>query len=1381
MEGGGNGNAGSGMHMVVQGLMEVVAKLENGSNERLQQVLGVLGGRETNGMGSRQKVEIPEFNGSMKENVVDWIFICEQCFRIAGTTNDYVKVATAGSRCRGVALSWYRGLAMRLPDMDWETLKTWLVRRFEPINKSQKLRCQLDALVQGKSIEEYVDKFSEISNRLTDMSEEDRLHFFVRGLNQKTRSEVGYKNPENVEQAINFACEYERHFARAESVPRGDPMEVNRIGGAPFRKNTQQPKSQAKRRIHCFVCGKAGHMARECADRKQVSLAEEDDDKLINTRLIIYSGAINGKTCEFMMDTGAEISVISKAAAQRLGLKIIPSRTAIAMMDGSSSTVAGETETVSVDVSGRVVQLKFIVGKLRGHEALLGVNWFAKARAMIDPANRCLFFKAERRSAGHKNRGAEKPVMAAKQYQDSKELEVRDKNTVLDIEQSLELSEREQLLKLMERYADIFASNLRNKCANVKPIAITVNDPRPIWRHPYKHSLAERKTIQKEVEEMLQAGVIRESRSPWGSAIIGVPKKDGTIRMCVDYRQLNERTTSDLFPMPLITDVLDRLQGKTIFSTLDLKSGYWQIPITEESMQITAFTTLDGHYEFTRLPFGIKNAPAEFSRIMQQVLGGLPFVEIYLDDITIHSRNFSEHLEHLEAVFTRLFEANLFLNKKKCHFAKREIEVLGHLVCEGRVKMDKSKIAAVENMPSPTNVKELQQFLGLSGYYRKFIKGYANITSPLTALLRKETVWEWTPEREESIKMLKGALTSYPVLRMPDLAKKFYLYTDASGTAIGCVLGQKDEDGSEYACYYSSRLLHGAELNYGITEKECLAVVWAVKQFRHYLHGTKFTVITDHSALVWLMNIKDPNGRLARWSIYLQAFDMEIVHKKGSEHTNADCLSRPQAVVTAVKCTLSRDIWSDDVLLHYVKFGATKDTWSAKNCTRVQKVGKDYEWKDGTLYHWIHGRRVIVPEPDKRFELLEYAHSLGHFQAKSTCERLAEKYYWHTMRQDASQYVEQCTTCLRNDKKPAMENSAQSLPVGALFDRIGIDLVFGLPTTEDGYKGILVITEYLSKYPYAVPIRTKSAKEVAGCLWKYISLFGPPCEMLSDQGTEFLNETVEQLCKGFGIDRRVTSAYNPRTNGLTERFNATLIQSLRKQAEEEPLKWDKWLPLVLLAYRSRVHSSTGFTPFELMFGRNMQWFNEPTKVFGAGEDQLIDRARELKRLVEDTRTLAQEKIKADQEATVARRDTKNSAKIESLPIGSYVYKEVPGMLGKLQARYVGPYRVVGRTKLGNYLLMSKKGTELKEATPISKLKKCTISSEDSYEVEKILQHRKVGNGFQYFVKWAGYSNAECSWIKEEDFVSPDFVRNYWRQRLSDVDVEAVEAGGPVNY
>ena len=511
-----------------------------------------------------------------------------------------------------------------------------------------------------------------------------------------------------------------------------------------------------------------------------------------------------------------------------------------------------------------------------------------------------------------------------------------------------------------------------------------------------------------------------------------------------------------------------------------------------------------------------------------------------LTDITVHSKDLSSHLEHLETVFKRLDEANLFLNKKKCQFAKKEVRLLGHIVCEGKIKMDTAKIAAVENMPSPSNVVELQRFLGLTGYYRKFIQGYAKIIGALTSLLKKDTVWEWTPDMESSVQALKKALTSYPVLRMPDLSRKFYVYTDASDKAIGCILGQKDDEGREYACLYSSRVLHGAELNYGITEKECLAVVWGVKQYRHYLHGTKFTVITDHSALVWLMQIKDPNGRLARWAIYLQAFDMEIVHKKGSEHSNADCLSRPQASVFSISKALIKDVWYDDELLYYLKYKKQKQQWSAKNRTRILKAAELLEWANDAIFCHKNEHRLSIPRPEERLALIEYAHALGHFQTESTVDRLKERYYWHTMKEDVERFIRQCTVCLRNDKKGGMENEAKCLTVGSLFDRIGIDLVFGMPTTADGYRGILVITEYLSKYPYAVPIKSKTAQEVAACLWTYISMFGPPGEILSDQGTEFLNQVVDKLCRGFGIDRRVTSAYNPRTNGLTERFNGTV-------------------------------------------------------------------------------------------------------------------------------------------------------------------------------------------------------------------------------------------------
>ena len=326
------------------------------------------------------------------------------------------------------------------------------------------------------------------------------------------------------------------------------------------------------------------------------------------------------------------------------------------------------------------------------------------------------------------------------------------------------------------------------------------------------------------------------------------------------------------------------------------------------------------------MPFCLKNAPADFSRLMHIILGELSFVDIYLDDITIHSSTFSEHLKHIELVMKKLNEVNLKINLEKCTWCTSEVKILGHLVSHNQFKMDPKKINAISEWNAPKNVKQTQQFLGLANYYRRFVKDFSKIAAPMFNLLKKDTPFVFNKECEEAFEKLKLALTSSPILRPPDFNREFFLYTDASGYALGAVLGQKDDDGNEYVVAYASRMMKGAEVHYGITEKECLGVIFAVKNFRVYLYGKKFTIVTDHSALAWLMKINDPSGRLARWSIYLQAYEFEIVHRAGKIHSNVDVLSRPVLInnIVMVKEDVSNEkaleIYEDEPLLH-VKYG----------------------------------------------------------------------------------------------------------------------------------------------------------------------------------------------------------------------------------------------------------------------------------------------------------------------------------------------------------------------------------------------------------------------------------------------------------------------------
>ena len=395
---------------------------------------------------------------------------------------------------------------------------------------------------------------------------------------------------------------------------------------------------------------------------------------------------------------------------------------------------------------------------------------------------------------------------------------------------------------------------------------------------------------------MLDRGVIVPSSSPWASPIVLVRKPDGSPRLCVDYRRLNFVTEKDVFPLPRIADLLDRLGEAGVYSTLDLASGYWQIAMEKKSQPKTAFATYDGLYEFTKMPFGLTNAPATFQRVMQLVVAGLDgFCSVYLDDIVVFSRDINEHLEHLGQIFERLRQAGFKLRPKKCFFGKKEVRYLGHVISASGIATDGGKTRAVKEFPVPKNVKDLRSFLGLASYYRRFMQNFSRIAEPLYTLLRKGVEFEWNEERQKALDALKERLTTAPVLSYPDFTQPFILETDASYAGLGAVLTQeKMEKGHlrSRPIAYASRSLTPAERHYGVTELEALAVVWALRHYRVYCLGYKTIVYTDHSALKSLLSSPNPSGKLARWGMTIQEIEPEIRYRPGRLNERADALSR---------------------------------------------------------------------------------------------------------------------------------------------------------------------------------------------------------------------------------------------------------------------------------------------------------------------------------------------------------------------------------------------------------------------------------------------------------------------------------------------------------
>jgi len=404
---------------------------------------------------------------------------------------------------------------------------------------------------------------------------------------------------------------------------------------------------------------------------------------------------------------------------------------------------------------------------------------------------------------------------------------------------------------------------------------------------------------------LLNDDIIEYSNSPYNSPIWIVSKKPDSAgnkrwRMVIDYRALNEKTIGDAYPLPNITDILDQLGNAKYFSVLDLASGFHQIPMDPKDASKTAFSTPYGHYQFKRMPFGLKNAPATFQRLMDNVLSGLQGNElfVYMDDIVIYARSLKEHEIKFNRLMARLRDANLKLQPDKCEFLRKEVAYLGHIISEKGVKPDPNKIKAVTNFPVPRNPKNIKQFLGLVGYYRRFIPQFSKIAKPLTDLLKKDRPFKWETQQTNAFNILRESLCTEPILQYPDFIQPFILTTDASGYAIGGVLSQ-GKIGKDLPISYVSRVLNKAEQNYSTIEKECLAIIYCTNHFRPYLYGKKFTIITDHKPLVWLHSIKDPSSRLWKWRTKLAEYEYEIQYKKGSLNNNADALSRnPPLAIT---------------------------------------------------------------------------------------------------------------------------------------------------------------------------------------------------------------------------------------------------------------------------------------------------------------------------------------------------------------------------------------------------------------------------------------------------------------------------------------------------
>lgn len=747
---------------------------------------------------------------------------------------------------------------------------------------------------------------------------------------------------------------------------------------------------------------------------------------------------------------------------------------------------------------------------------------------------------------------------------------------------------------------DIFPSYDRDGLGKTSMIqhSIDVGDTKPVKQRHWPVSPAIEKLMFQEIDHMLSLGVIEESTSPWTSNCVLVRRGDKN-RLCLDSREINKHTINDAYPLPHIDGIMSRLPPAKFITGLDMKHAFWQIPLDEKSRQITAFTVPNRPlYQYTVMPFGLCNAPQTLCRLMDRVIPAhlRTRVFVYLDDLLVLSDDFDSHLVLLQEVALCLRKANLTINIAKSKFCLTEIKYLGFIVGQGQLRTDSEKIKAIVDFPVPSSVKQLRSFLGLSGWYRRFIDNFSSISFPLTNLLRKNQIFSWNDEAQHAFEKLKSLMTSAPILMTPNFSKKFILQCDASLHGLGCVLTQENDDGIELPIAFMSAKLTKAQRNYSVTELECLAVVQGIKKFRAYIEGTEFSVITDHASLQWLMRQRDLSGRLARWALKLQGYTFTIQHRKGTENVVADTLSRiSEGEVNAMDengpiVDLSSEHFNSEdysklknnVCQNQSRFPDLKiiDKFLYKR-TQFSKASDD---QDACWKLWVP--KDIIPD------VLYRAHnppSSAHCGMSKMIEKLKRHLFWPKMVSNIREYVSNCETC-RCTKSP---NIVLRPPMGRPmmserpFQKLFLDILGPYPRSKNGNIGLLIIVDHLSKFMFLHPLKKFTSKNICDYLRNYIfSIFGVPESVLTDNGSQFKAGLFESFLTKFGVKHICTAIYSPQANS-SERVNRSVIASIRAYIGKDHTNWDCYLPEICSSLRSTVHRSTGFSPYHLVFGQEM--------------------------------------------------------------------------------------------------------------------------------------------------------------------------------------------------
>ena len=893
-----------------------------------------------------------------------------------------------------------------------------------------------------------------------------------------------------------------------------------------------------------------------------------------NFQTMRVKGLVGDKIISILIDSGSTHNFVDITLAQSLKCKldtIAPQ--AVTVADGNHIPCTQVCKSFQWNMSGQKFVTEAMLIPLGGCDMVLGVQWLSTLGPVkwdFKKLTMEFIFKGNSINLQgvpcQKVKIIDKPP-SLKMLQTAAHLcfiEVKELSSLKSVQvdksatnkQSKEESQWPELTQLREQFAAVFEEPTElppHRGIYDHKIPLEPNSS-PVNIRPYRYPLKQRDVIEQLIQEMLDRGIIQDSSSPFASPVVLVGKKDGTWRLCIDYRELNRKTVKDKFPIPVIDELIDELAGAQYFTKLDLRAGYHQLRLHPDEVFKTAFKTHTGHYEFLVMPFGLTNAPASFQAWMNAVFKPLlrKCVLVFFDDILVYSKNLNEHWSHLAEVFTLMRTNQMYAKLSKCTFAQTKVEYLGHFISATGIETDPNKLSAVDSWPVPSNVKDLRSFLGLTGYYRKFVRGYALLSRPLTDLLKKGS-FHWTETAQDAFNKLKVALTTAPVLAIPDFNKQFIVETDASKTGIGAVLMQES-----HPLAFISRALGPKWQKLSVYEKELLAIVFAVQKWEQYLTGNHFIIKTDQKSLKWLLQQKISTPFQQFWLSKLLGFDYEIQYKQGKENIAADALSRVNGA--EILCLAISTVSSDIEILINQSYGFDShlkqvlETLQQNNgeCEGYCLVGQLIKKKN---------KIIVGPDSQLRLQILRWYHTSpggGHSGRDATIKRIKTIFNWRGLSEDVKNFVRTCNICqTAKYDTTAYPGLLQPLPIPEeVWVDISMDFITGLPRSN-GKDVILVVVDRLSKYGHFLALSHPfTAVQVAQIyLDNVFKLHGWPKSIVSDRDAVFLSDFWKGLFAVHGTEFLMSTAYHPATDGQTEVVNRCLETYLRCMCGDHVKEW----------------------------------------------------------------------------------------------------------------------------------------------------------------------------------------------------------------------------------